>query len=99
MALLRDRGVDADVIDDVARAETAIERYAPDIVVFDFPQSGAREVLQSIRRRWRDLPVIVSSAERPDVSDLLKDTRIAFLAKPFDGDSIISTMQGMLASG
>src|ERR1700740_1898227 len=89
VALLRDRGVETEVIDDFNRAEAAIERYAPDVVIFDLPFHDGREVFRVIRRRWPDLPVILSSAERPDVTDLLRDRRTAFLPKPFEGDTLM----------
>jgi len=98
VALLHDRGVEADVVTDFNRAEAAIERYAPDVVIFDLPFRDGREVFLAIRRRWRDLPVILCSAERPDVSDLLKDRRTAFLSKPFDGDTLMDTMHRMRAA-
>ncbi|HJT17751.1 MAG TPA: response regulator [Thermoanaerobaculia bacterium] len=98
VALLNDRGVAAEVVADCNFAESAIERYAPDVVIYDLPFHDGREALQAIRRRWRDLPVILCSAERPDVSDLIKGRRTTFLPKPFDGDTLIETIHRMLGA-
>jgi DNA-binding response OmpR family regulator len=97
-ALLHERGVEAGVVHDLHRAEAAIERDAPDVVIFDLPFHDGREIFLAIRRRWRDLPVILCSAERPDVSDLLKDRRTAFLPKPFDGNTLMETIHRMLGT-
>jgi len=64
-------------------------------VIFDLPSRDGRGVFLAIRRRWRDLPVILCSAERPDVSDLLKDRRTSFLPKPFDGNTLMETIHRM----
>lgn len=51
--------------------------------------TNGREVHERIRARWPKLPVIMMSAERPNVADLLQDGMTTFIAKPFDSDDLL----------
>ena len=97
-ALLHDRGIQVEVIDDPNRAAAAVERYAPDVVIFDLPPNNGRQELQKIRSRWPELPIIIVSGDRPDVQPLLQGNRTEFLAKPFDGDTVMRAIHRLIQS-
>ena len=100
-ALLHDRGVDCIALQDVGALERTIDQFHPQIVVLDYrlKETTGREVHRIIRQRWPILPILLMSAERPNVDDLMREPRTRFIAKPFDGDDLMKTIHEMLAAG
>jgi DNA-binding response OmpR family regulator len=92
--LLNDRGVHCQALQETDAVEKTIERFEPDVVVLDYRLRGTdgRQVHGRIRSRWPKLPVIMMSAELPDIADLLHDGATMFLAKPFDGDELLKVI-------
>lgn len=82
---LQDQGFKVSCECDGRSALEHIEEHPPDMVLVDMkmPKMDGVTLLKNIRRRWRDIYVIMMSAtERPS------DGTIPFIAKPFDLDDL-----------
>lgn len=64
------------------------------------PRLDGKETLKRIRRRWPDLPVIVSSGYNKEAlgTDYAGRTVEAFLPKPYEAASLEAVMRGLLDS-
>lgn len=78
-----------------------LSQDAPDLVMLDLRMPGMNglEVLQSIRRTHRDLPVIVCSALGSYKNDfeIISGNVAAFLDKPMDLDKVVETVASLVA--
>jgi CheY-like chemotaxis protein len=94
----------AAVARDAVAAVGLFRQLVPDLLVMDvnLPGLSGPEVLELLHQdpHWRNQPVVLMSA-RPDqaaVLDALRRRRVVrFLAKPFDLDELIATIQEALA--
>lgn len=84
------------------RAEAAVERFSPDLVVLDvkLPDMSGTDVFRQLRARWRNLAIIFSSGHASNLDELgaAQAGRVRLLQKPYDGDALIGTIQELLAS-
>jgi PAS domain S-box-containing protein len=62
------------------------------------PQMGGRELANKILERRPDMPIVFMSGflRDPEVFRMVNDRRVRFLAKPFDVDTLVSTVRGEL---
>lgn len=84
-----------------AEALDLLAEDPPDLVILDLRMPGMNglEVLQSIRRTHRDLPVIVCSALGSYKNDfeIISGNVAAFLDKPMDLDKVVETVASLVA--
>jgi len=80
--------------------KSLIDRQMPDLIIVDLwmPVLSGDQILQMIRNHpdYKHLPVIVISASRDgkQIADNAKAT--AFIAKPFDYDQLLQTVEEIL---
>jgi CheY-like chemotaxis protein len=82
-----------------AEGLTQIRCHAPDLAIVDLmmPISSGIDLVTTLRAdpRYRDLPVVgISGALRPIA--VTRELFTAFLAKPFDVDEVLDTVQHVL---
>ncbi len=99
--LLEMEGASVEAFTRGAELVARLEREpVPDLVVLDLgmPEMSGREVHAAVRRRFPDLPILVSSgygdAERVD--ELLTDRRTAYRQKPYDADALFGAIDELL---
>lgn len=73
----------------------------PDLIFLDvhLPDINGLEVLRSVAERWPELPVLLSTGD-PDDEELdrnLPPGRVGFLRKPFNRDTLLNAMNGVVA--
>ncbi|MBJ6765025.1 response regulator [Myxococcaceae bacterium JPH2] len=77
-----------------------LSQVKPDLVLLDLmmPVMDGREMLRRMREdaTTRDLPVVVMSAGR--ISEEERKASARFLAKPFELDTLLDTIAGLLDS-
>ncbi|MCI0432478.1 MAG: sigma-54 dependent transcriptional regulator [Gemmatimonadetes bacterium] len=83
---------------DGAEALRALERAEPDVVLLDLALPGPNGivVLEDIRGRWPDVPVVMMSG-RASLSDAVRATRIGafhFLEKPLAPEALLLAIGG-----
>jgi DNA-binding response OmpR family regulator len=81
-----------------------LEERSPDALILDLglPNMSGFRLLRLLRRdpRWRELPVIVTTAFAfEEVEDLANEGIDAFMTKPFDPSDLLSRLQFVLARG
>jgi two-component system, NtrC family, response regulator GlrR len=71
-----------------AQALAALSAIQPDAILTDLnmPHLSGGELLDRVKARWPELPVIVAAAaaDPADVADALARGAFAYLSKPFD---------------
>jgi len=99
--VFEDEGFSCAVAANGRAALDAARRERPDLVVLDLmmPVMDGRAVLQAMRAdpALRDVPVVVMSAA-PALFAELPVLPQAFLQKPFDIDTMVSTARGFLGA-
>ena len=79
-----------------------IEKQQPDLILLDLwmPVLSGDQVLRTLRKNpeTQSLPVIVISASREGARIAQEAGADLFLAKPFDLETLVSTVQGMVAA-
>jgi two-component system, OmpR family, response regulator MprA len=82
---------------DGAAGLAAVAEYAPDLVLVDvmMPVLGGPEMLRHLRASGGPQPVAVlmSAARRPDLDGL---EVAAFVAKPFDVEQLVATVERLI---
>ncbi len=101
-AVLRDEGFDVVTVGGGREAVAAVERCSPALVLLDvwMPDLDGIEVLERIRARRKDLPVVVVSGHGT-VELAVKATRLGavdFIEKPFSIDGLLSSVRRALGS-
>jgi UDP-3-O-[3-hydroxymyristoyl] N-acetylglucosamine deacetylase len=99
-AVLRDEGFDVVAVNGGRDAVTAIERWSPALVLLDvwMPDLDGIEVLERIRAKRKDLPVVVVSGHGT-VELAVRATRLGavdFIEKPFSIDGLLSSVRRAL---
>ncbi|MEA3244892.1 MAG: sigma-54 dependent transcriptional regulator [Gemmatimonadota bacterium] len=100
-ALLASEGYDVRDAGDGAKGVAAAEEAEPDLVLLDLMIPGALDgmaVLERLRRRFPDLPVIMMSG-RAGLSDAVRATRLGavnFLEKPLTPEGVLLAISGAL---
>jgi len=98
--VLASEGHETDAAQDSATAMDALERAEPDVVLLDLAlpgQNGIR-ILEDIRGRWPDLPVVMMSG-RASLSDAVRATKIGafhFLEKPLAPEALLLAVGGAI---
>jgi UDP-3-O-acyl N-acetylglucosamine deacetylase len=99
-AVLRDEGFDVVAVNGGRDAVAAVERWSPSLVLLDvwMPDLDGIEVLERIRAKRKDLPVVVVSGHGT-VELAVKATRLGavdFIEKPFSIDGLLSSVRRAL---
>jgi DNA-binding response OmpR family regulator len=77
-----------------------IERHGPDLIILDI-KLGARsglDLLQTIRRRHVNLPVILSTAYDSFRCDLKSIAADAYVVKSYDSSELMETVRELLSA-
>jgi CheY-like chemotaxis protein len=89
--VLSDAGYEVRVASNGASALTAVQKYAPALILLDnmMPGKSGIEVARSLRQQgYDDLPVIMMSAATPE-EQLRAAGATDYLTKPFDLDDVL----------
>lgn len=96
---LGEAGVVADAVGDGAQADQLLRSAEYDVVVLDLelPRLGGLEVLQRLRARGDDTPVLIltASADTPDRVRGLNTGADDYLAKPFDLTELVARLRAI----
>jgi DNA-binding NtrC family response regulator len=102
-ALLRQDGLEAEHVDSGAAALQALEARPFEAVVTDvrMPGMDGMELLDRIKGRWPDLPVIVLTAfgTLEQGVEAMKAGAADFITKPFDREQILAVIRKALRAG
>ena len=94
--VLADEGYDVQTARNGREAVDLVRDWRPDLIVLDLmmPIMDGRRFLEACRRQClcRDVPIILMSAGRR-ASELSGLSVQAFIAKPFDLDDLLATVQ------
>jgi DNA-binding response OmpR family regulator len=89
-------GFHVDVVHTGGSAESATERFGPDVVVLDvhLPDIDGREVFRRLRDRWPHLPVVFSSGHVQELQEVASETaeRVTLLRKPYEADALLGAI-------
>lgn len=94
-AELRSQGYDVAVSDGSENPLELVERHAPDLIILDI-KLGSRsglDVLQSIRLRHEDLPVILCTAYDSFRCDLKSIAADAYVVKSYDSTELMNKVR------
>lgn len=103
--VLRDilEGAGHEIIAEAATGEEAVDRYTetrPDLVTLDLvmPGDGGRVALRAILEKDPSARVLIVSAQgqQEDVEEAIMDGAADFLAKPFDPEQVVRTVEAVL---
>lgn len=99
-AALAERGFEAVAVGDAAAALDHCEGNAVDAVLTDLrmPGSSGRDLLHTLQKTRPDLPVIIMTAYATvrGAVDLVKEGAFDYVAKPFDMDDVVATLERAL---
>ena len=75
--------------------ESAQDRLVALILDWNMPGLSGLEVLERIRKVRKDLPVVFTSANRPDpqILNLRGDAHLSFLRKPYTMDALRAVLE------
>ena len=106
MRTLLGRGYVVHTASDAPEALAVLERQPVALILMDLSLGGPVDGLELTRQlrqteRWRAVPIIALTAHayEQDRENALAAGCDAYLAKPFDGDTLAVTMKGLLSSG
>jgi PAS domain S-box-containing protein len=101
-ALLLDGGFDVRLVTRGREAAGAVAELSPDVVVLDvnLPDISGLEVLETLRRSWPVLPVILSTGHADaNALDSIRKLQVPFLLKPYEIDDLLALLaQGPAAT-
>jgi DNA-binding NtrC family response regulator len=96
-AILVIEGFEVEVVYTGTEAEEAAVHFRPDVVLLDLRlhDMNGVDVYECLAARWPNLPVIFSSGGTPPPSaaKFLSRPRVRFLAKPYDADVLLQTIE------
>jgi len=102
-ALLRQDGLEAEHVDSGAAALEALGRRPFEAVVTDvrMPGMDGMELLDRVKGRWPDLPVVVLTAfgTLEQGVEAMKAGAADFITKPFDREQILAVIRKALRAG
>ena len=102
-ALLRQDGLEAEHLGSAAEALAALEARPFEVVVTDvrMPGMDGLQLLERIKRRWPDLPVVVLTAfgTLEQGVEAMKTGAADFITKPFDREQILAVIRKALQAG
>jgi DNA-binding response OmpR family regulator len=99
--LMRKAGFLTEVARDGEEALTAVERFAPDLVLLDvmLPRRDGFEVLQQLRQDGRATPRVVMLTAKGRDTEVAKGLALgadAYVTKPFSTSELVATVTGLL---
>jgi DNA-binding NtrC family response regulator len=91
--VLKEEGHEVIDVSDGKQALNALAKKAPDLVLLDIklPGMGGVELLQEIKGKWNNLPIIMLTANS-DVKSAVKAMKLGaydYITKPFDDEELI----------
>ena len=93
-------GLSSDFVTDATSALQRLEQGEFGLVITDLrmPGRGGRDLLQELRRRRPDMPVVVMTAYASlrDAVALVKEGAFDYISKPFEIDDVIATARRAL---
>jgi DNA-binding response OmpR family regulator len=94
------RGFDIRCVFDGAEALSAIESFAPNVIVLDIllPGMDGEQILARLRRSGNSTPVIMLTA-RDRTSDKVRNLEVGaddYLTKPFDIDELVARLRAVM---
>ncbi|GGF50573.1 Fis family transcriptional regulator [Azorhizobium oxalatiphilum] len=99
-AALNERGFETAAVTSAAAALSHCADHAVDLVLTDLrmPDMSGRELLVALKKGRPDLPVIIMTAYATvrGAVDLIKDGAFDYVAKPFDTDDVVATIERAL---
>ncbi len=100
--LLEEEGYEVGLAGDGVEALVQLEDHPFDLVCSDLrmPRMGGLELLSHVQQRWRELPVIVITADS-DVAEVVEAMRLGavnYLVKPTQAPLLLSAVQKALAA-
>jgi len=92
-AVLREEGHEVIAASDGKQTIKVIDKSSPDLVLLDIklPGMDGVELLQEIKRKWNNLPIIMLTANS-DVKSAVKAMKLGaydYITKPFDDEELI----------
>lgn len=97
---LSDAGYAAEAVSDAKSALAVIDKDPIDLVITDMrmPEMDGRALLHAIKRANADIPVIMITAYTSvrDAVELVKEGAFDYVAKPFETDEILQTIERAL---
>jgi CheY-like chemotaxis protein len=95
---LEDAGFEVETADSGQRALEKLEVFNPDLVTLDIkmPGMGGLEVLGEIRKRKKNLPVILCSAYGEYKQDFSSWASDAYIVKSSDLEKLVETIQALI---
>ena len=101
--LLREEGYVIETAPDGSKAESMLERFAPDLVLTDLsmPNQDGLELLRSVKARTPHLPVVVMTAfgEAASAVTAMREGASDYLTKPLDIEKLCSLLSRILSRG
>lgn len=100
-ALLESEGMTVDVVGTGAAVLPALAESRPDAVILDIglPDIEGTRVYEQVAARYPGLPVVFSSGhgDASKLEQYLKNPHVAFLLKPYEIDTLIETLEQVVA--
>jgi two-component system, cell cycle sensor histidine kinase and response regulator CckA len=101
VALLELEGVDARIVETGREVLPAIGKWYPDAVILDIglPDIDGTKVYAAIAGKYPDMPVVFSSGhgDESQLEAFLARRNVAFLLKPYDVDTLLSTLDRVVS--
>ncbi|MGO4735796.1 sigma-54-dependent transcriptional regulator [Bosea sp. 2KB_26] len=99
-AALEDLGYRATAVENAREALSSLEQERFDLVLTDLrlPGMDGRALLQEVRKRWPEVPVVVITAFATvrDAVELVKEGAFDYIAKPFEMEDVAAVIRRAL---
>lgn len=98
---MQDEGYKVYTAEDGINGLLVYEERDPDIVVLDLimPRMNGTEVLQELKKNYRDPKVIIASASQEKRHEAMKQGAYDFIEKPIDLDQLLDSIENALNNG
>lgn len=98
--LLLDNGYAVHTVSDGIAALEYFKKTAPDLMVLDLglPTMGGETVCQEVRKKYKDLPIIILTA-KDSITDIVKGLNFGaddYITKPFVADEFLARIKARL---
>lgn len=97
--ILRASGFSVTDVNEGAAALMAVQAHPPDIVISDIVMEGMEGIaaIMALRKLLRDVPIVAISGSQMYLANSEKLGADAALLKPFTRDTLLDTVNGLLA--